>query len=312
MADAAEMDATGLSHLKFNTAQRTPLRHNAASMAGALTSMLLLQTGIALSLGLMNDIGVAPATTVRLAFAALILSLCSGRKVLQGFRQLTGSVCALAASMAGMGMFFAAATHRLPLGLASALEFLGPFALAIWGTRRWQDRLWVVLAAIGVLLLLDVPVGQTIDVWGVLFALCAAFFWAMYIICTRRVGSVSSGFSGLAVSFTLAMLLTLPVAVSSWQGITTHQLLYAALCAVFLPLLPYVVEMATLRITEPRVFGLLMSLEPCVVAALIGFIFFRQTLSAGQILGVACVCAACFAVIFFSTRGSICPEPTST
>nr|BFE72492.1 hypothetical protein GCM10020092_057930 [Actinoplanes digitatis] len=160
-------------------------------------------------------------------------------------RGLLASV-ALGVVTAGVTMLFMAAIARLPLGTASALEFLGPLAVAVFRGRR-GTKVWPVLAAVGVVLLTE-PWRGEIDLVGVGYALAAAACWAAYILLTQRVGDEVSGLQGLAVSMPVAGLVaTLVVGPSVLTGITWQLLLIGLGLAILLPVVPFILEMLALR-----------------------------------------------------------------
>ncbi|QIP40894.1 EamA family transporter [Rhodococcus erythropolis] len=190
---------------------------------------------------------------------------------------------------AGMTLLFMAAVERLPLGTASALEFLGPLTVAL---LRGRGRvLWPVLAGVGVVLLTE-PWAGTVDLVGVAYALGAALCWAMYILLTQRVGDEVAGINGLAVSMAVAGLAaTIAVGHSAIGRLTPHLILVGLGLAILLPVVPFVLEMVSLRRLSTAAFGTLMSLEPAF-AQLIGLVVLQQVPSVLAVAGIACVVVA--------------------
>ncbi len=248
-----------------------------AARAGAgmaLASMICVQVGIALSVGLFDDIGTDGAAGLRLAWAGLLFLVIvrPGRSAFSR-RGLIGSV-ALGAVTAGVTLCFTAAVARLPLGTASALEFLGPLGVAIV-RGRGATKLWPAVAAAGVLLLTE-PWQGTVDAVGVAFALAAAGFWAAYIVLTQLVGDEVSGTKGLAVSMPVAGLIATAVAAPSLAAGLTPEILLAGLgLAVLLPVVPFTLELLALRRLTMTAFGTLMSLEPAI-ATIVGVVALAQ------------------------------------
>jgi inner membrane transporter RhtA len=179
----------------------------------AVASMTLVQLGLAASIGLMDQLSATGVAWLRLAWAGVLLLLLV-RPRPSAFTRSDLLVCAaLGVVTAGVTMLFMAAVERLPLGTASALEFLGPLGVAIArgrGTARW----WAVVAAVGVLLLTEPWYGAA-DRVGVVFALGAACCWAAYILLTQKVGDELAGLQGLAISMPVAALVATAVVPTS-------------------------------------------------------------------------------------------------
>jgi inner membrane transporter RhtA len=186
-----------------------------------------------------------------------------------------------------------AALDRIPLGIAVTIEFVGPLGVAIAGSRRALDALWVLLAAGGIGLLADRGGGGGLDGLGVLFALVAGLAWAAYILLSQRVGRSFAGATGLALAMAIGALVAAPLGIAQGGGALLHPGLFAAVAAVALAssVIPYSLEMEALRRLPARVFGILMSLEPAV-AALAGLVVLGQALSARDWLAIALVIAA--------------------
>jgi inner membrane transporter RhtA len=190
---------------------------------------------------------------------------------------------------------------RIPLGLAVTIEFLGPLGLALTGTRRARDLVWVALAAVGVGLL-GIEHGD-LTVAGVAFALLAAAAWTAYILLSASTGRRWPGLDGLTVASVVATIAMAPFLFAfSGRGLgSPHVLLLGALIGLLSSVIPYSCEITALRSLRPSVFGILMSLEPAA-AALAGIVVVREFLSAPQWLAVACVVAASVGATRSETR----------
>ncbi|MDH6138128.1 MULTISPECIES: EamA family transporter [Kitasatospora] len=264
-------------------------------------AMVVLQTGLALATHLFGPLGVMGTSFLRLCCAAAVL-LAATRPRLRGrsARDLAAAAL-LGTASAGMTLFFALATSRLPLGTAATLEFLGPLAVALMHARRASHLAWAVLAAGGVALLTLLGGGggggHALDPLGLGYGSAAAACYAGYIVATNKVGAVFPGFQGLAVSMTVGAAVLAPFGLAeAWHGLagSAHpgQLLLAtAGVAMLLPVIPYVLEMSALRRLQERVFSILLSLEPAV-STLVGFLLLGQLLGWAQLLGIACVVGA--------------------
>ncbi|CAA9392625.1 MAG: Integral membrane protein [uncultured Nocardioides sp.] len=259
-----------------------------ASMAVA--SMLCVQLGLAASIGLIDQVGAGGAAWLRLAWAAVLLLVLVRPRPSSFSRTAVRASIALGVATGGVTLLFMAAVDRLPLGTASALEFLGPLGVAIVrgrGATRW----WALVALVGVLLLTQ-PWAGTADPVGVAFALAAAVCWAAYIVLTQKVGDEVSGISGLAISMPVAALVATVVAGPDVFGRLTPELLLVGLgLAVLLPVVPFALELLALRRLTTGAFGTLMALEPAF-ALLIGFVALHQVPNLLAVLGIAFVVAA--------------------
>ena len=196
-------------------------------------------------------------------------------------------------TLAAMNLSFYAALDHIPLGAAVTCEFVGPLGVAVAGSRRRRDLLWVVLAAAGILLLAT-PGGSGLNATGVILALVAGGWWAAYILLSARVGRVFPGGTGLALAMVVAAVLVLPVGVAQGgSGLLRPEIVLAGLgVAVMSSLIPYSLELEALRRLPPHVFGVLMSLEPAA-AAIAGLIILDQVLKANEWAGMALVIIAC-------------------
>jgi len=258
----------------------------------ALASMLCVQLGLAASVGLFDRLGPAGTAWLRLAWAGLILLVVVRPRVWRFDRRALLACVALGVATGGVTLLFMAAIARLPLGTASALEFLGPLAVAVARGRGAGRRLWPALAAVGVLLLTE-PWHGGADLVGIAYALGAAVCWAAYILLTQRVGDEVSGLTGLAVSMPVAGLIATAVAAPSLaHADLTPQLLLAGLgLAVLLPVVPFSLELLALRRLTSAAFGTLMSLEPAI-ALVVGLVALHQVPGAAALAGIAFVVAA--------------------
>jgi inner membrane transporter RhtA len=210
----------------------------------------------------------------------------------------------LGVALASVNSLFYLAIDRVPLGVAVTVEFLGPLAVAVAGSRRRLDFLWIVLAGAGVALLGSPTVD--VDRLGLLLALAAGVFWAAYIVIGKRLGATWPLQRGLAVSMALAAVLTAPLGLASGGTalVDVRLLLLGLAVAVLASVVPYVLELAALRRLRTSTFGILMSLGPAV-AALCGAVFLGQRLGSLELLAIAFVVAASVG----ANRGANSPAP---
>ncbi len=196
-------------------------------------------------------------------------------------------------TLAAMNGTFYLSLARIPLGIATALEFLGPLCLVLIQTRTWLDALWAFFAILGLALLSPISsVSADLDPVGIALALVAAFFWAMYIIFGQRAG-IRQGVSAAAFGSLIAALLILPFGIYSagFKLLDPSILPMALAVAFFASAVPYSLEMAVLTRMSQRTFGILLSLEP-VCAAIIASFILKEQLSSLQWLALAAICIA--------------------
>jgi inner membrane transporter RhtA len=256
----------------------------------AAAAMCCVQLGLAASVSLTDRLGPEGVAWLRLAWAALILVVLMRPWRARFTRSGLVTCTMLGLVTAGMTMLFMAATVRIPLGTASALEFLGPLSVAVVRGRK-AGRWWALVAAAGVAALTEPWHGGT-DPVGLLLALGAAAGWAAYILLTQRAGDELGGLQALAVSIPVAAAATtIAVGPSVFGRLEWQVLLAGAGLALLMPVIPFSLELMSLRRLKASVFGTLMSLEPAI-AVLIGFVILGQVPGPGGIAGIALVVAA--------------------
>lgn len=265
---------------------------SAAKLGTAMTlaSMTFVQLGLAASVGLVDELGVAGVAWLRLAWAGVLLLVLVRPRRSAFTRSSLGACVALGLATGATTILFMAAVARLPLGTASALEFLGPLGVAI-ARGRGTARLWALVAALGVLLLTE-PWHGAADPVGVAFALGAACGWASYILLTQKVGDELSGVQGLAISMPVAAVLATAVAGPSViTGLSLEWLLAGLGLALLLPVIPFALELSALRRLTAVAFGTLMCLEPAI-ALLVGLLLLDQVPGWVPVAGIGLVIVA--------------------
>jgi inner membrane transporter RhtA len=264
----------------------------ARGVALVVAGVITAQFGAGFAVTLFDELGPAGAAFLRLFFAACVL-VAIWRPRMRG-RPLADLRLAVTFGVAlgVMNLSIYSAMDRIPLGVAVTIEFAGPMAVAVLGSRRPLDLLWVALAATGIVLLAD-PGGGSLDSIGVMFALLAATMWAFYILLAERTGRVFPGGSGLAVAMVAGGVVIAPLGIAQAGSELLRPGLLAAGAAVALAssVIPYSLDLEALRHLPARVFGVLMSLEPAV-AALAGLIVLGQDLGAREWGAIALVVVA--------------------
>jgi inner membrane transporter RhtA len=203
-----------------------------------------------------------------------------------------------------MNVVFYLSLARIPLGLAVTIEFVGPLAVAVLGSHRALDLLWVVMAGAGIALIAPWHgAASGIDALGVLFALLAGACWATYIVLGARLSRLVQGGAAVSAGMVVATIAVFPVAAATGglARLTPGLVLAAAAVALLSSALPYALELSALRAMPTRTFSILMSLEPAA-AALCGLVFLRERLGGAQWLAIALVIGASLGATLTSRR----------
>lgn len=258
-----------------------------------LISMISIQSGASLAKSLFPLIGAPGVTALRLALGTLILVVVFKPWRLRFAREQRLPLLFYGLSLGAMNYLFYLSLQRIPLGIAVALEFTGPLAVALFSSRRPVDFIWVILAVMGLWFLL--PLGQDVahvDLTGALLALGAGAGWAVYILTGRRAGE-EHGPATVAMGSLIAAVVFVPLGALQAADAQWHwSLLPLGLAiAVLSTALPYSLEMIALTRLPTRTFGTLMSMEPAL-AALSGMIFLGETLTLSQSMALGAIIIA--------------------
>jgi inner membrane transporter RhtA len=258
-----------------------------------MAAMLSFQVGATLAKSLFPVLGIEGTAALRLGFAALILII-----TLRAWRARldAGNWQALlgyGVTLAGMNMMYYQAVSHLPLGVASAIQFLGPLTVAVLFSRAPLDFLWAALAAAGLLLL--TPLAATagnLSPIGIAWALGGASCWGLYIIFGRKAGR-QHGARTTALGMTVAACIALPVGLNQAQSLLPNPGLLPIVIVMTLlsSVIPFTLEMVALRNLSARSLGTLMSLEPAI-SALVGLTILGERLTAAQTLAIGLIVAA--------------------
>jgi len=247
-----------------------------------------VQFGAAFADTLFDEAGPGGVVLLRLLLSAAILLPIARPSVRGRSRADIGAALAFGLILAAMNWSFYEALNRLPLGVAVTIEFTGPLVVAVAGSRRALDGVWVLLAAGGVLLLATRGGHHGVHAMGVFLALVAAACWALYILLSQRVGAAFARLDGLAIALGVGAVLVVPAGVvEGGDALFRPDVLGGGLAVALLSsLIPYSLELIALRRLSAYRFGLLMSLEPAM-AALAGVIVLSQPITA--VLAVALI-----------------------
>lgn len=257
----------------------------------ALTAMLSVQLGSALSVQLISTVGPGGTAWLRLSIGALVF-LALARPPLRSVRRRDlPTLLGLGITTGLVTVAFLAAIERIPLGTAVAIEFLGPLTVAAARSHSARALIWPALAMMGVVLLTE-PWHGVVDPAGIGFAALAAVGWATYILLTQRVGDRFDGLTGLSFTVPVAAATAAVVGVPQAAGNLTAGIVVAAAgLALLLPVLPFALELLALRHMTPTAFGTLMALEPAI-GVLLGLVVLHQQPSAIQVVGIVTVVLA--------------------
>jgi inner membrane transporter RhtA len=259
-----------------------------------LVGALSVQCGAGLAVTLLREYGPLPVAMLRIVFGALLLIAFQPLRLRRAERAALISCVALGLILAAMNTLFYVAVSRIPLGVAVTIEFSGPLAVAVLGSRRLLDLAWVALAAAGIYILAG---GRLVadDAVGIAAVFGAAVCWALYIVTGRRMAQYWPDGRGLTLAMIVASAVVVPVAL----GLSDVKPLLAAPLAVagglavalFSSAIPYTAEIAALRRLPAATFGVLMSLEPAIAAA-VGFLLLGQVLRLSDLAAIVCVALA--------------------
>ena len=256
-------------------------------------AMVSIQSGATLAKSMFPLVGAQGTTTLRLFFASLIMLA-----VLRPWRARLNasawrSIIIYGIALGGMNLLFYMAVRSIPLGVAVALEFTGPLAVALFASRRMIDYVWIVLAVAGLFMLIPLGAGQgSVDLFGAACALGAGACWALYILFGQRAGA-EHGVQSAALGVVVATLFVAPIGIAhAGAALLDLSLVPVALAvAILSTALPYSLEMIALTRMPARTFGILMSVEP-VVAALAGLVFLGEVLSDLQWIAIGAIIIA--------------------
>jgi len=255
-------------------------------------AILSIQFGAAFAATLFDELGAAGVSLLRLAFAAVILLAIWRPRPSEHAPADLRLAAAFGLCLGLMNLTFYEAVARIPLGIAVTVEFIGPLGVAVAASRKPRDFAWVLLAAVGIVLLAD-PGGGDVDLVGVAFAATAGAFWAAYILLAARAGQRFSGGTGLTFAMVVAALVPLGpgLATGGTDLVRPEFILVGLTVALLSSVVPYTLETEALRRLPAGVFGVLMSLEPAV-AALAGFLVLSQDLVPRELVAIGLVVAA--------------------
>jgi inner membrane transporter RhtA len=275
-----------------------------------VVSIISIQLGAAVAVNLFESLGSVATTFLRVALAAVLLLVATRHQIDARARRHLGLLLLFGCAIGAMNLCFYGAIARIPLGVAVAIEFIGPLGVAAVTSRRLVDFVWIGLAIAG-LVLLTPDIGVELDALGVALALAAGAGWASFILISPLVARAVGG-AGLALAMTVAGLFTLPFALAAGglERLDLWLFLGALAVAALSTALPLSLEFEALKRMTARAYGIIVTLEP-VAAAMVGAVILGQSLPPTAFVAIACVTVAAIGVTLSDRRGSVIAAPPS-
>lgn len=265
---------------------------NIPPIPAVLMAIISVQSGAAIAKSLFPTIGAPGTASLRIGISAIILLTVYRPNLRKITLDQWKFVLPYGLCLGAMNLVFYFAIERIPIGLAVTLEFIGPLMVAVLGSKRIVDFLWVLLAAAGIILIAPWTTNG-VDILGASLALLAGAFWAAYIVLGGKISAIMKGGDAVATGMLFAALLVVPFGIFG-EGLNnlTPQLLGMGIALALLSsAIPFTLEMKALGQLPARTFSILMSLEPAA-ASICAFIFLQEYLSFNEILAVAFVVTA--------------------
>lgn len=268
-----------------------------------LIAIVSIQVGAAIAVGLFPALGPDGTVVLRVLLSALLLGLVWRPRLDARVRAHAGVLLLFGLTIAVMNLCFYQAIARIPLGVAVTIEFVGPLALAVATSRRLVEFLWILLAAVG-LVLLAPDVGGRLDPYGVLFACGGAAGWAGFVLLAKRAGRLFDRGTGLALGMATAALMLLPFGAGAARACAAEPLLLLAVLAVALlsTAIPWSLEFEALKRMPARNYGVLVTLEPAI-AVVTGILLLGERLTWATVLAVVAVTVAAIGITLHDRRG---------
>lgn len=267
-----------------------------------VAGVVLVQWSAAIVLPVFTVLGASATSAWRFLLGAVVLLIATRPRLRHWSRRQWWGALALGVSTAFMNQCFYQAIARIPLGGAVAIEFLGPLCVAALGKRTPRHLAFVALAGLGVVALTRPGNGLTLV--GVLFAAGSGLGWALYVVAAARVGGSTRGFEGLAVSMSIAAVVTMPFSLGETDRLFSHPdtFLRLLLVAVMAIVLSFGADLQGLRRLSPSIASVLLAFDPAV-AFFLGWLLLSQSVSVWDFVGLGCVVVAGVAVTHGSSVG---------
>ena len=291
--------------------QLTGREASALAALAVLVGSISLQFGSSIASGLFATYSPIGTSSTRMLLAAAILLLIFRPRIRGRSIREWLALTAFGVSMAAMNMSVYSAIDRLPLGIAVTLNFLGPCAVALYYSRKVKEFIAAGGTLLGVALISFGP-GGYFDALGYAFGLCAATFFALYTVCADKIGS-KSGLEGLALSVTIAALVTLPISLPHIPQVTAVNWGWLALSALTGVVITYGADTLAGKLTSARVIGTLFAFDP-VTGSIIGYLVLGEAMRLTTVLGIMIVAACGAAIVWFGKEDQtpVAPDLAAT
>lgn len=265
---------------------------NIPPLPAVLLAIISVQSGAAIAKGLFPAIGAAGTASLRIGISALILLAVYRPNLKKITANQWRLVIPYGLSLGAMNLIFYLSIERIPIGLAVTLEFIGPLLVAVFGSKRIIDFLWVLLAAAGIVLIAPWS-NNGLDILGVLFALLTGALWAAYIVLGGKISKIMKGGDAVTIGMLFASILIVPFGIlgNGLSNLTPQLLGLGVALALLSSAIPFTLEMKALGQLPARTFSILMSLEPAA-ASICAFLFLQEYLTFNEILAVIFVVMA--------------------
>lgn len=275
---------------------------NIPPVPAVLFAIISVQSGAAIAKTLFPEIGAAATASLRIGISAIILLTIYRPNLFKITPSQWKIVIPYGLSLGAMNLIFYLAIERIPIGLAVTLEFIGPLLVAIWGSKRLIDFLWILLAAAGIILIAPWT-NNGIDLLGVFFALLAGALWAAYIVLGGKISKIMKGGDAVATGMLFASILIIPFGIlgNGFNNITPTFFYLGIALALLSSAIPFTLEMKALGQLPSRTFSILMSLEPAA-ASICALIFLQEYLTYNEVLAVIFVVIASAGSTFTSKK----------
>ncbi|GAB3479303.1 EamA family transporter [Marinomonas epiphytica] len=278
------------------------------SITALLIAIVSITAGAALAKSMFSVFTPEDVTVLRLSVSAVLLFILLKAWRVRPTRKSLSTVFAYGLAVAGMNLFFYLSIKTVPVGVALAVELIGPLSVAAFYSQKRSDYLWVLLAATGIFLLLPKSAQvESLDVTGLCYALVAAFFWGAYIVMGKKAGE-HFGSKAPSLGLICASLMVMPVGNSDSisQILDMNLFLFVVVIAMLSSAIPLMLEMFALRNLPTNVYGVMASGEP-VMGAIVSFFILGEQLSVQQCLGVGAIVVASMGIVLspFATKPAL-------
>lgn len=279
--------------------QHVPLKYALTAMVLVLIGAAGVQSSSALSIGLFDSLGPVGTSGARMIVAALILLLVFRPRVFGRSKQAWLGIIVYGVSIAFMNLFLYLAIDRIPLGVATTIDFLGPCAVVLLSSRRLREWIFALFALAGVALITGFSAEA--DLLGIIFAACAGTFFGLYTFAAPRIGASEGGIRDLALSVTIAAVILSPFGAPTLVKADSFEWITLGVIALMGTALPFFVDTLAGKISSAGLIGIFFAFDP-TLGTIIGAVVLGQTLSMTVLIGIILVIAAGAGIVWSASR----------